>query len=186
MGNALRLTVAEYDQMVERGAFDTLNRRIELLHGEIQTMNPAGPQHDDIIEFLNHWSTRSTSPERIRVRVQSGLSIAELDSRPEPDVTWVRKANYRHHHPRAEDVLLLIEVADSSLDTDRQIKAELYAKAGVVEYWVVNVPGSVVHVFREPSPSSYNLMRTYSTGESLAPQAAPSASLDVGELFAES
>lgn len=138
MSTVLKLTTAEYDAMVAKGAFDGLAKKIELINGVIVEMNPAGPVHDDLIEFLNQWSVRNTVPEEIRVRIQSGLSLPELDSRPEPDVLWVRSRRYLDGHPQGGDVLLLIEVADSSVKSDRDTKALLYAKAGIVEYWIVS------------------------------------------------
>ena len=85
MSTSLKLTVAEYDAMVEKGAFDHLSKKIELIYGVVEEMNPAGPLHDDLIEYLTDWSVRSTTRDEIRVRIQSGLSLPELSSRPEPD-----------------------------------------------------------------------------------------------------
>jgi Uma2 family endonuclease len=184
MSNALRLSVQEYEQMVERGAFDALHRRVELVQGEIRTTNPAGPAHDDIIDFLTHWSVQNTDPTLTRVRVQTGLNIPAFDSRTEPDVMWVRKGDYRHRHPEPIDVQLLIEVADSSLENDRKTKAELYAKSGIYEYWIVNVVESVVHVFLNPSPLGYQSMQTLRSGDTVAPQARAQCILDVASLFA--
>ena len=183
MSNALRLSVAEYDQIAERGAFDDLGRGVELLFGEICQMNPAGPVHDDIIEYLNHWSMQNTDPELVRVRIQSGLKIAELDSRPEPDVVWIRKGNYRHSHPTAADVWLLIEVSESSLETDRSTKVELYSKAGIREYWIVDARNSVIHVNRDPTFTGYQSMESFAVGDTIAPQAFPGIKLGLSDLF---
>ncbi len=81
MSTILRLSVAEYGRMVERGAFDHLNRKIELIRGELREMNPAGPIHDDLIAYINDWSDRSTDRNAIRVNVQTGLDLSELESR---------------------------------------------------------------------------------------------------------
>ncbi len=114
MSTDLKLTAAEYERMVAKGAFDELRQKIELINGAIVSMNPAGPVHDDIIEFLTRWSTRNTDEKSVGVRVQSGLDLSEFDSRPEPDIAWVKAGRYVDGHPRAEHVLLLIEVSDSS------------------------------------------------------------------------
>ncbi len=183
MSVGLHLTADEYDQMVERGAFDHLNRKIELIRGELREMNPAGPVHDDLITFLTNWSARATSPETIMVTSQTGLNLAELESRPEPDLMWLRAKRYRGRHPSASDVLLAIEVSYSSLQSDLQEKAELYAEAGIVEYWIVDAHGQCVHVFRRPIRREYTDHSVFSLGQLIAPLNAPDVSLDIHELF---
>lgn len=183
MNTSLKLTVREYDEMVAKGAFDGLSQKIELIEGEIHAMNPAGPRHDHIIEFLTHWSVSNTDFNLIRVRIQSGLSLPDQESRPEPDVLWVKADHPTDRHPIADEVLLVIEVADSSINVDRQRKAELYGRAGIPEYWVVNVGEQVIHVFRDPSASGYSTMKTITSGNLLTPLSVPSAELDPGELF---
>ena len=185
MSSALKLTVAEYDAMVAKGAFDGLAKKIELINGEIQAMNPAGPVHDDLIEYLNQWSVRNTDSQEVRVRIQSGLSLPELNSRPEPDVLWVKARRYLDGHPQAEDALLLIEVSDSSLKSDRDQKADLYARAGIVEYWIVNVSDQMVHIYRQPDRNGYRELHTATAGDSATPLAQPAAVLSVADLFAK-
>ncbi len=104
MNTSLKLTVREYDEMVAKGAFDGLSQKIELIEGEIHAMNPAGPRHDHIIEFLNHWSVNNTDFNLIRVRIQSGLSLPDQESRPEPDVLWVKADHPTDRHPIADEV----------------------------------------------------------------------------------
>lgn len=183
MSIGLHLTADEYDQMVERGAFDHLNRKIELIRGELREINPAGPIHDDLITYLTNWSARATSPESIMVTSQTGLDLAELESRPEPDLMWLRAKRYRGRHPSASDVLLAIEVADSSLFSDLREKAELYAEAGIVEYWIVDTQERCLHVFRQPARKQYLERSVVHTGEVLSPVNASSVSLDIHELF---
>ncbi|MCO6459678.1 MAG: Uma2 family endonuclease [Pirellulaceae bacterium] len=182
--STLRLTVAQYDAMVQKGAFDDLPQKIELIHGEIQARNPAGPVHDDLIEYLNHWSTRNTDDAQIRVRVQGGLSLPELASRPEPDLMWIRADRPRGRLPLAREVLLLIEVADSSLRIDRTLKADLYAAAGVTEYWIVNSVDRLLHVYRDPGAHGYASVTTFRPGDSAPPLAEPQARLSLSDLFA--
>jgi Uma2 family endonuclease len=184
MFNTLKLTVDQYDAMVAKGAFDELPQKIELVYGEIHAMNPAGPVHDALIEYLNHWSIRNTDDRQIRVRIQSGLNLPELDSRPEPDILWVQANHPRGRHPIAHEVLLLIEVSDASLGMDRTVKADLYARAGIPEYWIVNGPDQLVHVYREPGQHGYAAMMTVRPGNSAVPLAAPQARLDLSDLFA--
>jgi Uma2 family endonuclease len=116
MSSALRFTVAEYDRMVERGIFaDRCERRLELIHGEIRQMVPPNPSHEEIVDLLMYWSVDHAPRDRVRVRVQNSLGIPELDSVPEPDIAWMLAQSYRKRRPRPTDVLLLIEVAESSL-----------------------------------------------------------------------
>ncbi len=183
MSTTLKLNVAEYNDMVAKGAFDGLAKKIELIHGEIHARNPAGPVHDDLIEYLTDWSKENTDRRQIRVRIQSGLSLPDFDSRPEPDVLWVNARRYLDRHPEANDALLLIEVSESSLTLDRDQKAELYAKAAIPEYWIVNMVDQVVHIFRDPDPSGYRKLHTVACGGSATPLIQPVASLNVSDLF---
>lgn len=184
MSTILRLSTDEYDQMIAKGAFDRLDRRIELIRGELREMNPAGPIHDDYIAFLTRWSNRSLPESLGYLRVQSGLDLPELGSRPEPDVLWVLPKRYLDRHPRCHEVLLGIEVADSSIAFDRGEKAELYAEAGMREYWVVDVNGRCVHVYSDPAERAFAQQTTVGLGADLSPQVRPEARLDTGELFA--
>ena len=185
MSTHLHLKTAEYNRMVELGAFDHLHRKIELIRGEICEMNPAGPVHDDLIAFLLNWSVRATEASAIRVTVQTGLELLELDSRPEPDLLWVRADRYRDRHPMATDVKLAIEVADSSLQNDLVRKSALYAEAGIVEYWIVDVPAKCIHVFRRPNCGDYHELSIINPGQKLTPLAPCTLPLDVRELFYE-
>ncbi len=183
MSTGLHLTAEEFSRMVECGAFDHLNRKIELIRGELREMNPAGPVHDDLIMYLNSWSARSTAPDSIMVTSQTGLDLAELESRPEPDLLWLRAARYRERHPSAADVKLAIEVSDSSLQSDLREKAALYAEAGIVEYWIVDANASCVHVYRHSKGTEYTDRSLANRGDQISPLAAESAVLEVSELF---
>ena len=124
----LLLTIDEFERMVERGAFDHLDRKVELIRGELRQMNPPGPLHDALIVYLNNWSLRSALPADILVTARTGLDLSHLESRPEPDLMWINAGRYRDRHPSASDVRLAIEVAYSSLQVDMNEKAELYAE----------------------------------------------------------
>ncbi len=146
-------------------------------------MNPAGPVHDDLITYLTNWSVLAASKESILVTSQTGLNLAELNSRPEPDLLWLRRARYRERHPSATDVKLAIEVADGSLLTDLHDKATLYAEAGIIEYWIVDASGFCIHVFRQPQGATYTDRSIANRGEKLSPLAAKDAVLDLDDLF---
>lgn len=183
MNTDLRLSVADYERMVAKGAFDELTQRIELIGGAIKSMNPAGPVHDDIIEYLTRWSIKSTDEKLVGVRVQSGLDLSDFESRPEPDLVWVKAGRYLRGHPRAEQVLLLIEVADSSLAFDISVKADLYAQAAIPEYWVVDTNAEEVRVHRTPWEGRYKEITTFAAADKISPQCLALATLDLYMLF---
>jgi Uma2 family endonuclease len=181
MSVGLRLTPEEYDQMIAKGAFDGITKRIELIRGELREMSPAGPVHEDYIDFLTRWSTQNTTDRDCVVRVQSSIDLN--DSRPEPDITWLKPGRYAARRPRADDILLLIEVADSNLPGALGEKAELYAEFSVCEYWVIDVRGKCIHVFADPVDRVFQLRRAVAMSETLSPQCRPSAILNPMELF---
>ncbi|MGH7140351.1 MAG: Uma2 family endonuclease [Pirellulales bacterium] len=185
MSTIAQFSIEEYDRMIESGVFDgSQRRRIELIRGEIREMTPIGPSHEDAVDFLTRWSTSVTPADKIRVRVQNSIGLPPLASAPEPDLAWVTEKSYRHGRPKPRDVLLLIEVADSSLANDRGPKADLYAAARIKDYWVVNLPEQCVEVFREPARGHYRALATFTAGRSVRPLALPKAVLSVSALFA--
>ena len=183
MIQSLHLTLAEYDTMVRVGAFDRLPRKVELIHGELIGANPAGPQHDYLITYLNNWSVRNADPSQTLVTSQTGLDLPDQISRPEPDLMWLRRANYRNSHPHATDVQLAIEVAYSSLAYDLEDKRILYGSAGIIEYWIVDALAQCIHVFTNPDQNEYVSRQVYKVGETLSPAIAPAANLDLNDLF---
>ena len=183
MLDTLHLTLSEYDTMVRLGAFDHVDRKVELIRGELVEMNPAGPVHDDFIAYLTTWSAKSLDPTQTVLTAQTGLDLPEVESRPEPDVFWVKAKRYRDHHPYAEDVQLAIEVADSSLTKDLEIKRLLYAETNICEYWIVDCRSSCVHVFRDSDGSDYQTRFVVTARDTLSPLIAPNAKLDLRDLF---
>ncbi|HBE68062.1 MAG TPA: Uma2 family endonuclease [Planctomycetaceae bacterium] len=185
MSTSLELSLDQYAKMVERGAFDHLSKKIELIRGKIRQTNPAGPVHDDLIAYLTAWCFRAIDPSTTSIRVQTGLDLAGAQSRPEPDLMWVKAGRYTERHPTAADVELAIEVADSSLQGDLSEKALLYAEVGVTEYWVVDVRSRCIHVYRKPhSIDGYQDRGVFKAGETLGP-ASPRCNdaLEIAELF---
>lgn len=180
----LRFTVDDFERLIHEGFFDQRSGQIELIEGELIEMSPASAEHDDLIEWLHHWSMTCTARDSFRIRVQSGISIPQVASLPEPDLVWLRPADYRHRRPTAENVALLIEVAISSLDYDRSVKASLYARAGIEDYWIVNYSDRCVEVHRDPQPAGYAMTRIYRPGERLSPRCVPNVACDVQALFA--
>jgi Uma2 family endonuclease len=184
MSTVANFHLEQYERMVEAGAFDgRLRQRVEFIHGEIREMNPIGSFHAQVLSDLTDWSYDVTPRKEISIRVQTTLRMPLQQSAPEPDLLWVRRRRYAQKHPEPADVLLLIEVAESSLAEDRGEKLELYAQAGVPEYWIANLIDGTIEVYREPSQGAYAWSKTYHAGGSVAPLVLPSAKLAVDYLF---
>jgi Uma2 family endonuclease len=177
MSVALHITFDDYLHMIEAGAFDRMrDKRIELIRGELREIMPPGPSHSELVSRLTHWSVLDPPPDRVKVRIQDPIGIPELDSAPQPDIVWARPKSFDDHHPLPKEVFLVIEVADTSLEYDCGEKADLYAAAGVKDYWVVDVENRQVHVFPRT---------THHVGEQIAPLSFPEVTIDLRELFAK-
>lgn len=186
MSTSTRVTMDQYDAMIRRGVFEPREEHhVELIYGEILPMSPIGPPHYHTVCELTEWSFEVLTPKTVRVGVQGPIGIPALDSEPEPDLVWVRRKNYRVQHPRPEDVLLIVEVADSSLAKDRGLKARLYAEAGIADYWVVNLPDRTVEVRRDPHGPDYRSVASFGVGQEVRPLPFPAAALPVSRLFPE-
>ena len=179
MKSLVRFSVDDYDRMLEVGVFPQRpDQRTELIYGEIREVNPPNPPHEDSVDRLNYWSIDNSDREEIRVRIQNSLGISEFDSVPQPDVAWMAARDYRQRRPEPADVLLLIEVSDSSLRGDRTEKAELYAQAGIQDYWIVNLRDNCIEVNRKPKGDVTERI-TYESGDVVIPLAKPDVKLSV-------
>lgn len=186
MSTTARLTLGEYDRMIAEGYFDSdplQRQRIELIRGELHVMSPTGPPHENASDILSRWSFKHTPEDRIRVRVQNSIGLPFLDSAPEPDIAWVAERDYSLRRPEAADVLLAIEIADSSLSYDRGTKAQLYAEAGIADYWVVHVRSKCIEVFRVPRNGTYAEIRVYRRNDLVCPLCMPELLLRVADVF---
>jgi Uma2 family endonuclease len=177
-----QLRRAEYDQLVAAGAFE--DERVELLRGVLVTMSPQGNLHAWITAELNRLLVVQLAQlgldDRFIVRPQLPYAASE-DSEPEPDLAIVPRQAFGDPHP--DRALLVIEVADSSLRKDRDIKRDIYAEAGVPEYWIVDVAGRAVDVHTGPSDGSFrSLVRIGIDGE-LAPTQLPGLSVRVAAIL---
>lgn len=184
MSTIARLTLAQYDRMIERGVFEhDEHRRLEFIRGEIREMNPIGALHDEVVTRLAEWSYANLSKEQVRVRVQGSIGLAKLESAPQPDIAWVASRDYSQRRPGAKDVLLVIEVAESSLAYDCGEKAELYAAAGIADYWVVNLPDRSVEVRRDPHAGRCRSLQTFTGEDEVRPLAQPEVVLRPATLW---
>ena len=169
--------------MVEAGLLSE-DSRVELIDGELIDMVPIGPGHDGLVSGLNRALVLACGGKGI-VRVQSTLLLGPRDA-PQPDFTVVRpRADfYTARHPGAADTFLVVEVAESSLRYDRTVKLPLYARAGVPEYWIVDLTGRVLNAYRDPSAGGYAEPTTHEPGERLALAAAPEILVPLDLVFA--
>nr|VFJ91170.1 MAG: Endonuclease, Uma2 family (restriction endonuclease fold) [Candidatus Kentron sp. H]VFJ92184.1 MAG: Endonuclease, Uma2 family (restriction endonuclease fold) [Candidatus Kentron sp. H]VFJ98854.1 MAG: Endonuclease, Uma2 family (restriction endonuclease fold) [Candidatus Kentron sp. H] len=168
------ISVTQYHRMGERDILDP-RERTELLDAKIITMPPIGSQHADWVDRLNRFFSRAV-PETITVRVRN--------NEPEPDIALLRprREPYRDAHPRPADVLLIVEVADSTLIYDRDIKTPLYARHGIPEVWVLDVPANRLAIYREPSEGEYRLHPRPRREEIIPLSALPAVRVDLGTL----
>jgi Uma2 family endonuclease len=174
-------TADEFERMAAAGVFRD-NERIELIHGEIVEMSPVGPGHGAAVACLNKRLTIGVG-DRAVVWIQSSARMA-LDSVPQPDLALLRPRSYRRANPRPEDILLVVEVADSSLRYDRTDKLRLYAIAGIPEYWVASVNGEWLEVYRSPEGHGYRESRRLHRDDTIVPLAFPDVVIQIAEIFA--
>ncbi|MDX2198871.1 MAG: Uma2 family endonuclease [Phycisphaerae bacterium] len=167
MPNRFRFTRDMYYRMAEAGILRETDR-VELIRGEILQMSPIGPSHSSVVQALILFFGRRL-PDGIEFRVQDPIVLGD-ESEPEPDIAVVRARpdGYRTSHPMPADVLLIVEVAGSSFDFDMNTKAELYASAGLSEYWVLDVARLRAHVHREPREGRYQQITVHQPPDRLS------------------
>jgi len=177
-----RFTVKDYHKMALIGILQE-DDRVELLEGEVVEMAAIGSRHAACVGRVNQ-----VFSERLRrraiVRVQDPIRLGEF-SEPQPDLALVRPRSdfYASFHPGPQDVLLLVEVADTSEDYDRDVKIPLYAKWGTLEVWLVDLAGDAIEVYRGPTPNGYQEVRRVGRNEHLSIQSFPDIVLATEEIL---
>ena len=141
------------------------------------------PPHESVVDELTEWSFQSLPVGAARVRVQNTLGIPALDSLTLPDIAWMTRRDYSQQRPLAEDVLLVIEVADTSLYKDRGTKAKLYAQAGIADYWIANIPKRCLEIRRDPEGNVYRTVTILQPGEEARPMSFPDLARPVSRVF---
>ena len=177
-----RFTTAEYHRMAKAGILHE-DDRVELIEGEILEMSPIGRRHKACVDRFNRIFSR-TLGDTVIVRVQSSIVLGER-SEPEPDVVLLRPRVdfYADADETPEDVLLVVEVADSSEVYDRQIKAPLYARYGIPELWIANLNSDQIVIYGDPTPAGYGTTRVARRGETISPSAFPELTFPVDEIL---
>lgn len=175
-------TVDEYEEMIEKGILDE-DDRVELIRGEIVKMAAIGPRHATCIRRLEKLFYGLLDEAGI-VSGQNPIRLPN-DSEPEPDVALLRQrvGDYVQTHPTVEDVYLVVEVAVSTLATDRSEKIPMYAEAGIVEAWIVSLEEDVIEVYSNPDNGEYKTMRVAQRGETIALPASLPGVVSVDEVL---
>ena len=178
----VRFTVDDYYRMAEAGIFDE-DSRVELIDGDVIAMSPLGPPHAGEVNRLNALFQGRIEGRAI-VTIQNPVRLNSR-SEPQPDLALVRPRDdyYRTAHPEPADVLLLIEVMDSSASYDRGTKLGLYARAGIVEVWLIDLNGDRVEIYREPNGGRYAETLIREHGQTIVPSALPDLALDVDDIL---
>ncbi|MFM7599668.1 MAG: Uma2 family endonuclease [Pseudanabaena sp.] len=175
-------TVKEYDQMAESGVLSD-SERVELIRGEIIKMSPIGRRHAACVIRLSDVLTRKLG-DRILLSVQNPLDL-DNTSKPEPDIVLLKRKSdfYESGLPQPADVFLLIEVADSTIDSDRELKIPLYAEDGITEVWLVDINSACIEVYRNPTAEGYQEILKFYHGQNLSILAFPDVSITVDEIL---
>ena len=171
-------TVHDYYRMAKAGILHE-DDRVELIEGEIIEMPPIGSHHSAIVDKLNWLLSQQLDLTETLVRIQEPVRLSP-DTEPQPDIAIVplRDDFYRLRHPGPDELLLVIEVADSSIAYDQDIKVPLYGRTGVPEVWIVDVTAAAVDVFRQPQANGYSDHRRVEDGDArLSPVKLPGLSL---------
>ena len=175
-------SVEDWHKMGNMGLF-AQNTRLELIEGEIIDMGPIGSLHAGQVNRLNYLFNRQIADSAI-ISVQNPVTLGD-SSEPQPDLMVLRPDPhfYSEKHPTPQDVLLLIEVSDSTLTYDRNVKKPLYARYGIVEYWVVNLKNDCIEVYLNPQAQDYTLIHIMRRGKVIIPSQLPHISIGVSDVL---
>lgn len=176
-----KLTVEVYEKMIEHGIFDE-DDRVELLDGVIVEMSPKKTKHAIINDLIAEFLIVNFAKKAI-VRNQNPIVLDNF-SEPEPDVVLASppRSKYYNTHPTPADILLVVEVSDTTLSKDRR-KAFYYARAGIAQYLLFNLITNEVEDYREPGGDGYRFKKTYTIKDSFSLVAFPETTIKVAELF---
>jgi Uma2 family endonuclease len=179
-----RFTADDYQRMGQVGILRKKDR-VELIDGEIVTMTPIGPRHCANVDRATRAFVTKAGDSAI-VRVQGSVRL-DLYTEPAPDLVLLRPRTdfYVSHHPGPADILLIVEVADSSIEYDREVKARVYARSGVHEYWLVDLNGQELVCYSSAENGTYQNVQRCTRGQSLAPQLLPGCVISAEDLLTE-
>lgn len=175
-------TTAEYHQMIEAGVFNE-DDRIELIEGEFYEMSPIGPRHAAAVNRLSRVLNLQISDIAI-VSVQNPVELSRY-SEPQPDITVLKWRDdfYSQSHPSPSDVLIAIEVSDTTQDRDRGFKIPVYARAGLAEAWLVDLFNDCVEIYLRPANGKYQDRKIITRGQAIASHSIPQLQLSVDDIL---
>jgi Uma2 family endonuclease len=175
-------TVQDYHRMSELGILDP-NERTELIAGQITLMVAKGTPHVITLQLLASELLGQLGNTAL-IRTQDPIHLDDY-SEPEPDLVIVRGEilDYVDRHPQPNDIYLLVEVADSTLNYDCQVKDKTYAKAGIPEYWVIDLKNRQFHIFRDPQPTGYASHLILAESQTVSPLAFPVMTISIGSIL---
>jgi Uma2 family endonuclease len=175
-------SVQEYHRMLDSEIL-TERDRVELIRGEIIRMSPIGRRHAACVNRLNDLLQKKLGI-RALVSIQNPVELDD-NSEPQPDVVLLKRKDdyYESGHPQVEDILLLIEVADTTVESDRGVKIPVYAEEGIIEVWLVNLDEQCVEVYRSPYLNSYTDVQIFHRGQDLSIQSFPDIRITVDEVL---
>ncbi len=177
-----KFSVKEYNQMPQAGILKE-EERVELIRGEIVKMSPIGRHHAACVNRLNQLFSQRLS-NRVLVSAQNPVELDDY-SEPEPDIALLEpKADfYESGHPKPAEIFLIVEVGDSTIKYDREVKIPLYAEDNIIEVWLVDLNGQCLEVYRQPSASGYQQIQKLQRGQNLSVQQFPSINFKVDEIL---
>jgi Uma2 family endonuclease len=181
--NRYRLPVEAYYRLMDLGF---LEGRFEILDGEIVSKMGQNPQHARLLTRFNRLFSALFGPGVIRIQVPIIIPGPDgIYNEPEPDFVVTRETDdaYSDRHPGPDDALLVLEVSDSTLSTDLILKARLYARAGITDFWVLDIANRVLHVHRGPLNGEYGSVSVYRDTENAEVLARPGMTVSVSDLF---
>ncbi|MGI9036890.1 MAG: Uma2 family endonuclease [Pyrinomonadaceae bacterium] len=179
----LRFSVDEYYKMIELGMLKDYEKA-EIIEGELIKKMTVGDKHAAIVDFLTKFFIKNMSDD-VLVRVQNPVRLTNFNE-PEPDIVLADLTKYDgKRHPRPAEVLLLIEVSDSTLKYDRDVKLPLYAEAEIAEVWIINLPNEIVEVHAKPQFGFYELAKIYKRGEMIKSEAVPNLEIEAQKILGE-
>mgnify|MGYP001164762472 CR=1 FL=1 len=177
----LRFSVDEYYKMIELGLIKDYEKA-EIIDGELINKMTIGDRHAAVVNYLNRFFSR-TLQENVLVSVQNPLHLTDYDE-PEPDIVLADLTKYDgKRHPRPAETILVVEVSDSTLKYDRDVKLPLYAAAEIPEVWIVNLPNDIIEIHQQPNMGIYQLTKIFKRGETVTSAMLPDLTFEVNAIL---
>ncbi|WP_427162829.1 Uma2 family endonuclease [Aliinostoc sp. HNIBRCY26] len=177
-----KFTVDQYHKMIESGIL-TADDRVQLIRGEIIEMSPIGTKHASCVKRLNKIFANKLG-DRVLIAIQDPVELDD-SSEPQPDVALIKPRDdfYENAHPQPQDIFLLVEVADSTIQFDREVKIPLYAIANISVVWLIDINEQTIEVYQQPTVTGYQQIQKFTRGETLVIPGFPDVKITVDEIF---